>query len=137
MLGEELYKLLGVKAGFEVVKETTPSDGQIRIIGRVHQEKMGSWLPIIKNLLVKSGTDGWSVDISKQYLVHASEDLRFCWRLIFQAQGGTLEEMVKNVVFVVQSSPLAKVEVMSQPLVGRHIGRGSVRQTSMDGSSRP
>ena len=79
-----LSQALRTKAGYEVAT-ATPSDKQLRLLGRAPQDRMGDMLLLIHAL--KSAVEqspGWDVDISKTYILRNGKVV-FGWRFIFQS----------------------------------------------------
>jgi hypothetical protein len=117
MTVDDLLRVLMQKAGFQVVGQPTKGATQLRIVGRLPDNKgMGQWLLVVDQLLARAEQATWKVDISKQYLRRDGK-LRFGWRLIFQ--GESLEADMQNIAAAVVSAPRpARVEVTEVPLLG-------------------
>lgn len=117
-----LYRALTVKTGFEVVRET-PSERQLRVVGRLPKNQINFWLPVVAGLLEASDNPavGWTVDVSKQYRL-APDGLRYGWRLIFQART-RITEHYSEIIHTINKAPRpSRVELESIPLPGYRPG---------------
>lgn len=135
-----LYQALLQKGGFELVRETAGA-GQLRLIGRVDQNKFNFWLMVVHQLLVASarGNSSWRCDVSKQYLL-GQDGVRHAWRLIFEVARKELplDKVVPEIVEVVSKTRRpAVVELESQLLPGYRDGqeRGGQRPNGKGASA--
>jgi hypothetical protein len=108
----ELYNALHRKSGFEVVNEAN-SEKQIRIIGRVTNNRMPTWLVVIQRLLIKAEEAPWSIDISKQYFLRGGKVL-FGWRVILQ--GENIASHLDSIAEVISGAPVMKMEINEVPI---------------------
>lgn len=109
-----LCDALEKKVGFGVVNLSL-TQGQLRIMGRVPQNSLPTWLLTMERLLVQSTSAGWSVDLSKQYLMRGQK-LLFAWRVIFQAEN--VAEHLKDITTVISSVPVVRRQLQEVPLHG-------------------
>jgi hypothetical protein len=132
----ELYRLLEQKGGFEVVRDTV-SPEQLRVIGRIDQNRFNYWLSVMHQLLSWSAkpTSSWSCDISKQYML-APDGVRHGWRIILQGRdlNGAAPEILKAIE---QARKPAVQELSSQLLPGYQEGeeRAGVRPNGKGAST--
>lgn len=82
-LVDNIVSALTEKTGFDLV-EKTDSASQLRLLGRVAQSAMPSWLELMEKILGLSDGAAWKADVSKVYLLKGGK-LVYAWRLIFQA----------------------------------------------------
>jgi len=80
-----IYDALKSKAGYEVVRSGCTAD-QLRVVGRVSPAQTANWLEVVRELLAAAQAAPWDVDVSKHYFCVAGTELRYAWRLIFQAE---------------------------------------------------
>lgn len=111
---DELTRLLKLRGGFETVN-ANPSQGQVRLLGRVPKDHMGAWLLIVNELLVRGSGTSWSVDISKQYFRRDGK-VMFAWRIILKAADAA--QAVSAVCEAISSAPRPRVSVDEFPLPG-------------------
>lgn len=122
----DFLQALHSKCGFEPVgKEETPS--RLRLAGRVVDGQTNSntknWLIVLQRLLRSSRGAGWSVDVSKHYLV-PTERMVYEWRLIFQ--GEVLSNHYPAILQVIRSAPVSsRGEVTEIPLAGVNANRNN------------
>ena len=95
-LGKDIVATLLECAGFEVVSHSG-RETQARLLGRVPRPMVPGWLIIVRHLLMQSGSQGWTVDISKQYFLRGGK-VMYGWRLIFQ---GPMADHLHHVVQLV------------------------------------
>lgn len=125
--GSDVCAALTRKSGFEVISgKELPN--QLRVMGRCHPDRWNFFLPVVHNLLTFSEDPnvGWTVDISKPYLLREGRVL-FAWRLIFQAPQ-VLEQYGSIVDAIGGSAGPTRVELTSQLLPGYRPGdvRGGI-----------
>lgn len=119
----ELTRLLKLRGGYELVNHNaTPT--QIRMLGRVPKEMMGSWLLVAHRLLSVSEGAAWSVDISKQYFLRSNRIL-FAWRIILQ--GEDLDAQMIALCEAISNAPRPKTIVEEQRLYGASPDRNMPR----------
>lgn len=112
---ESLARVLRMRGGFEMVNHQV-GPTQVRMLGRVRSQSMGSWLVVANHLLtISDGGPGWSVDISKQYF-RRSGKMMYAWRLIFQSEQVT--ERLSSIAQTVVAAPRARAIVDEQALPG-------------------
>jgi hypothetical protein len=109
---KQILIALNRKAGFEVVDQSD-NQNQIRILGRVPQNRMPGWLPVMLALLLASEQVEWNADISKQYFTR-NRKLRFAWRIILQGQG--IERHIPQITRVIEKVPAMRAEVNEVPI---------------------
>lgn len=107
-----LLDALEKKVGFGVVNVSLTT-GQLRIMGRVRQNSVPTWLLMMERLLVQGASAGWNVDLSKQYLMRGQK-LLYGWRVIFQADN--IVEHLKDITVVVSSVPIVRRQLDEVPL---------------------
>lgn len=117
---KQLYLALHRKSGFEVVSQTA-STNQIRVLGRIPQNRMPGWLPVSLALLLASESSPWNADISKQYFPR-NRKLRFAWRIILQ--GENIAQHLPQIVGIIDKVPMMRTELKEVP-----IQRSSHRQS--------
>lgn len=118
---KRLYWALHRKAGFEVVSQTAGAN-QIRVLGRIPQNRMPGWLPVMLALLLASEQLPWNADISKQYFPR-NKKLRFAWRIILQ--GDDIAQHLQQIVNIIEKVPMMRSELSEVP-----IQRSSHRQST-------
>jgi hypothetical protein len=109
----QLYNLLQQKAGFEVVTKNS-TENQLRILGRVPQARIASWLVTMENLLVAAGDSGWNIDLSKQYVLRGQK-LVYGWRVIVQAE--SVKDQLAAICAVISNAPAIQCELTEVALV--------------------
>jgi len=132
----DVCTVLTRKCGFEVISgKELPK--QLRIMGRCHPDRWNFFLPVIHRLLTFSEDPsvGWTVDISKPYLLR-NDRVLFAWRLIFQAQQ-IAEQYADIVDTITGAAGPTRVELSSQLLPGYKPGdiRGGVNAKGKGASS--
>lgn len=132
----DVCAMLTRKGGLEVISHKD-LPAQLRIMGRCHPDRWNFFLPVIHRLLTFSEDPaiGWTVDISKPYLLR-NDRVLFAWRLIFQAPN--IETQYASIVDIVAGSAgPTRVELTSQPLPGYKPGdvRGGVNAKGKGSSS--
>lgn len=137
-----VYAALMQKTGFEVLEESE-NPKKLRFCGRCKLDKWPFFAPVIHQLITTSKKPGnpWSIDISKQYIVHEGQ-VRYTWRFIFQAPDLTAQ--YQNIVSTIMAAAQpARVEVTRQLLPGYKEGdvRGGFNErgkgTGAAGSTPP
>jgi hypothetical protein len=121
---KKLVTALRTKCGLQVL-ESGLGERQIRILGRLPQERMGDWLLFIHHALVQldDKKPGWTVDISKHYFLYQRKVV-YGWRLIFQAP--KIVEFLPSILNAVMGAPeSARREIMEVPLLGVGPNRNS------------
>lgn len=117
---EELVRVLGTR-GFELVNhQHTPN--QVRLLGRVRKQAVDSWLSAVIRLAMANDKMEWTADISKTYFTKGDQ-LRYAWRLIFQAP--SIDAHFRQIAQVVSSAPKPRVTVEEQPLPGKRTDRNT------------
>ncbi len=117
----ELVRVLKMRGGFDLVSQSV-TENQLRILGRVPKDMMNAWLVVIHQLLGRSETASWSVDISKQYFLRNGKVL-YGWRIIIQAQ--QVEGHLGAICEAISNTPRPKVIVEEQRLYGASSNRNS------------
>jgi hypothetical protein len=84
----ELCAALQAKSGATVVPGSeTITPTQVRFNVRVQPgNDARRWLKLTKNILILARTARWTTDISRQYFLDPTDEVRWGWRLIFQGQ---------------------------------------------------
>ena len=118
-----LHNVLAQKVGFGVVTSTL-GDKQIRLVGRVPQPQIGTWLLVMERLLVGEKNAAWNVDISKQYFMRGAK-LLYGWRVIFRADG--IAQHLNEIAQVIQTTPMVQRQLDEVAL------HGGVDRTSLRG----
>lgn len=124
----QLGMALKLRCGFEVV-QVTPSEKQLRILGRLPQLRMGDWLLTIHHIIthVTDNSPGWTVDISKHYFLRGPKVV-FAWRLIFQ--GPDIVRQVPSIINTINGSPRSnRTEINEMPLIGASADRNAQSPT--------
>jgi hypothetical protein len=115
----DIQAALQRKTSFELINEPLETDKQLRLEGRVIDDKMktniANW-----HLLIVALSDGapgvWSVDISKKYFRRGNVPI-YTWRLIFQ--GEDLKSKYDVIAKAIVGSPNAAGGQLSEfPLFG-------------------
>lgn len=123
------------KAGFEVVSHNDTNPNQLRVLGRVPEDRVGlnmnNWKILMYRLYNAMEKRPWKVDFSKSYFIHdKTKKLVFAWRIIFQ--GEELTQHYLEIAQFIASSPIsARTEVTEMPLTG-----ASADRNSTDGGKR-
>ena len=122
---------LNQKSGFEAVSNKG-TDKQLRLLGRVPNALLPTWLQLIQRLLSAAETATWDLDVSKQYFLRGGK-LVFGWRLIFQ--GEDLSTHFSSVVAIINSvqrvqQVLDEVPLYSNPNRNSLSGTGKGAQPS-------
>jgi len=112
---EEFKRALAQKAGFECVQET-PSENQLRLVGRVPASKTGQWLRVMEQLLLQAQNAEWNIDLSKQYFLRGSRVL-YGWRIIVQAAGVAQHDRL--LAGIVIGTPVVQTQLQEVRLYGR------------------
>jgi len=112
---EEFKQALTQKAGFECVQET-PSENQLRLVGRIPSNKTGQWLRVMEQLLLHAQNAAWNIDLSKQYFLRGSRVL-YGWRIIVQAAG--VAQYDQALASIVASTPAVQAQLQEVRLYGR------------------
>lgn len=86
---------------FEVLDQGV-GETQLRLLGRLPQERVGDWLVFMHHICTKMQSHKWKVDISKSYFLRDGK-IVFAWRVIFQAPD--IEAELQNIINVVSTSP--------------------------------
>jgi len=121
-----LTTALRTTLGYETVKPSA-SEKQIRLLGRLPQNRMGDWLIFVHHIHVswiEARRSGWTVDISKLYFP-LDKRVVFGWRVIFQPRNhaDSMAQHLDDIVRAVGMSPKSsRSDVMSIPLVGSRAG---------------
>jgi hypothetical protein len=124
----DIHVALAQKCGYEVV-QNTEKDQQLRIIGRIVEDrdgrKMNNWILVIDRLLEAGFARPWTIDICKHYFKRSkSSPVIFGWRIILQAE--IVSEHYADIVNLIKTAPTsARAEVTEMPLVGSSIHRNS------------
>lgn len=116
----ELYAALLHRGCYEVHKETARTE-QLRLLGRVGQDRFQFFLPVMSVLWEASEDPNvpWTCDISKSYFKDDNGGFRYAWRLIFQSSGSPIASRYPGITQVVLSAARPeRVEVTSVPLAG-------------------
>jgi hypothetical protein len=113
----KFYNALRARGQIEVVSENHTST-QLRVMFRVPNQSTKTWMAVVKGLLQTAKREGWSLDLSKQFFLVASDsdDMRFGHRLILQ--NADLEKVDSLFSDVTASVKVAATQLMEVPLVG-------------------
>jgi hypothetical protein len=124
---EIITQALNHKAGFEVVT-STPSNDQLRLVGRIPTNNIGTWLAVLERLLIYAEKAAWNVDLSKQYFMRGTK-LLYGWRLIFQAEG--VAQYAEGIAAIISQVPAVQRQLDEVKLYGGvdrtklHEGKGA------------
>lgn len=120
---QTLGPILKVKSAMEIIDVQT-SPGQIRILARQPQARVGDLVMVIHQLLSRMQEQAeWKVDISKAYFLKDGRVVQAV-RLILQGQNP--EQHLEEVANVIQGAPTAgRVEVNEIMLAGAGPDRNS------------
>jgi hypothetical protein len=124
-----VFVALRKKAGFEVVSHNDANPNQLRILGRVPEDRgglnMNNWKILMYRLYLAMEGQPWKVDFSKSYFIKAeSKKLVFAWRVILQGEG--LTQHYADIVNLITTSPISAPTVVTEmPLVGVSADRNS------------
>lgn len=125
---KDIHEALAQKCGYEVV-QNTEKDGQLRVIGRIVEDKdgrkMNNWILVINRLLEAGFERPWTIDICKHYFKRGKgQPVIFGWRIILQAD--KVADHYADVVNLIRTAPTsARAEVTEMPLVGSSVHRNS------------
>lgn len=108
----ELFGILQQRVGFDIVTKNV-TDTQIRVMGRIQQHNIPSWLLVMEKLLTSAG-GGWNIDISKQYLMRGQK-LLYGWRIIIQ--GDNLGKQIDSICAAIASTPQVRRQLDEVALV--------------------
>lgn len=128
---DDLIRTLRLRGGYEVVSNNSGTN-QVRLIGRVPEQLVKSWLIIVRQLLVCSSEASWSADISKSYFLRGGR-VMFGWRLIFQ--GEKIDQHIADIVTTITNSPRPRAIVNEQPLAGASANRNRQTPGSLKGAA--
>lgn len=103
MSPEDLYGRLLQRTGFETVTKAVAAK-QIRVLGRVRDGGVPTWLRVVERLLLRADKAEWNVDISKQYFMRGDK-LLYGWRIILQAED--INKHLSDIIQVIDSTPVA------------------------------
>lgn len=117
MNAANLLTLLRSKFGFEAKDVRSTSKQQLRILGRLPNNRMGDWLVGMHHVFLRMEHTPWAVDISKSYFIRNGK-IVFAWRLIFQSQE-SVEKYLPDICNAFEGAPRGtQGQVMEVPLVG-------------------
>lgn len=113
----KLLTLLRSKFGFEA-KDVRPGKNQLRILGRLPNNRLGDWLVAMHHVFLRMEQCPWAVDISKSYFVRSGK-IVFAWRLIFQSQEPLERFISTDICNAFEGAPRGtRGQVMEVPLIG-------------------
>ncbi len=131
----DLQAALQRKSGFEFISHTDSNPNKLRILGRVTDDRLGvnlkNWLFVVGQILDASdeGKQGWSADISKQYMrrgVQGQKRIAYAWRLLFEGNDlhkTRYDQIIKTILGAPHAS---RGEVTEFPLTGSSANRGDM-----------
>jgi hypothetical protein len=114
-----LLTLLQSKNGFTTKDVGTPSDRQIRLLGRLPMARMGDWLVTMAHVHAHQQRNGrWTVDFSKAYFPRGGK-IVYAWRIILQSTDASIMVHFQDILNAFQGAPSStRGEVMEMPLMG-------------------
>lgn len=124
-----VFAAMRKKAGFEVVSHNDDNPGQLRMLGRVPEDRAGlnmnNWKIMMYRLYTAMKNRPWKVDFSKSYFIQdRTEKLVFAWRVIFQ--GENLAAHYAEITHLIATAPIpSRAEVTEMPLTGVSADRNS------------